>query len=233
MKEKSIAIITARGGSKRIPRKNIRDFCGKPIISYSINAAIESNLFSEVMVSTDDEEIKAIALEYGANVPFLRSNNTSNDYAMTHEVLLEVLDMYEQEGRSFEYLSCIYPTAPFITVEKLRESMTLLEESGADTVFPIVPFSFPPQRGLVVKDNMVSFKWSENALVRSQDLEEIYHDCGQFYCLNVESFNKNKKIIMEHARPIIVSELEVQDIDNDTDWKIAEIKYEIMKNYRR
>ena len=118
MKKRCLAVITARGGSKRIPRKNIKDFCGKPIIAYSIEAALESNIFDEVMVSTDDEEIKEIALKYGAKVPFMRSEETSNDMAMTHEVILEVLRVYREAGIEFEYVCCIYPTAPFITKEK-------------------------------------------------------------------------------------------------------------------
>lgn len=229
MKDKSIAIITARGGSKRIPRKNIREFCGSPIISYSIKAAIDSNLFDEVMVSTDDEEIKTIALKYGASVPFMRSSNTANDFANTYEVLLEVLENYSKQGRHFKYLCCIYPTAPFITVSKLNNAMNLLEKSCVDTVFPVVPYSFPPQRGLVIENENVFFKWPENALKRSQDLETLYHDSGQFYCININSFMKSKKIIMDNAKPIIVDEMEVQDIDNENDWKLAEIKYQMMK----
>jgi len=229
MKEKSIAIITARGGSKRIPRKNIKLFCGQPIISYSIRTAIESNLFDEVMVSTDDEEIKEIALKHGAKVPFLRNDDTSNDFAMTHEVLLEVIDMYSRQGRYFQYLCCIYPTAPFITVDKLKTGMKILEDGNVATVFPIVPFSFPPQRGVIIREGNMSFKWPENAFKRSQDLETIYHDSGQFYCLNIERFMKKRKIVMDTVRPIIVNELEVQDIDNEIDWKLAELKYKMMK----
>jgi len=182
VRNKSIAIITARGGSKRIPRKNIKEFCGKPIIQYSIEAALASNMFNEVMVSTDDEEIKDIALKFGASVPFMRKKNTSNDMAMTYEVLLEVLGEYKKSGQEFEYMCCIYPTAPFITEKKIKDSMNKLIQTNADTVIPIVPFSFPPQRGFIINnENVVNFKWPENSLVRSQDLEKMYHDCGQFY----------------------------------------------------
>lgn len=229
---KNIAIITARGGSKRIPRKNIKAFCGKPIIAYSIEAALKSGVFDEVMVSTDDQEIKNIAIAYGAKVPFLRSEKTSNDMAMTYEVLLEVLDEYEKRGLKFEQLCCIYPTAPFITAEKLKLGMTQLENEEADTVIPIVAFSFPPQRGFIINDNNVTFKYPENALKRSQDLEPMYHDCGQFYCLNIEKFKESKKIISDNTKPLFMNELEVQDIDNESDWEIAELKYNILNKNR-
>lgn len=229
---KNIAIITARGGSKRIPRKNIKAFCGKPIIAYSIEAALKSGVFDEVMVSTDDQEIKNIAITYGAKVPFLRSEKTSNDMAMTYEVLLEVLDEYEKRGLKFEQLCCIYPTAPFITAEKLKLGMTQLENEEADTVIPIVAFSFPPQRGFIINDNNVTFKYPENALKRSQDLEPMYHDCGQFYCLNIEKFKESKKIISDNTKPLFLNELEVQDIDNESDWEIAELKYKILNKNR-
>lgn len=228
MGNKSIAIITARGGSKRIPRKNIKEFCGKPIIQYSIEAALASNMFDEVMVSTDDQEIRDIALKCGASVPFMRSEAKSNDMAMTFEVLLEVLEEYKKIGQEFEYMCCIYPTAPFITEKKLKDSMHKLIQTNADTVIPIVPFSFPPQRGFIIENDSVNFKWPENSLVRSQDLEKMYHDCGQFYCINVKKFLKDKNIIMDKTVPIIMSELEVQDIDNFDDWKIAEVKYKLM-----
>lgn len=225
---KNIAIITARGGSKRIPRKNIKDFCGKPIIAYSIEAALKSGVFDEVMVSTDDQEIKDIAITYGAKVPFLRSEKTSNDMAMTYEVLLEVIDEYEKRGLKFEQLCCIYPTAPFITANKLKLGMAQLESEGVETVIPVVAFSFPPQRGFIVNDNSVAFKYPDNALKRSQDLEPMYHDCGQFYCLNIEKFKESKKLIMDKTKPIFMNELEVQDIDNESDWEIAELKYKIL-----
>lgn len=221
----AIAIITARGGSKRIPRKNIRKFCGKPIIAYSIEAAIESHLFERVMVSTDDREIKDIAEEYGAEVPFMRSEKTSDDNAMTYEVLLEVLEEYKKRNIEFKYMCCIYPTAPFISVEHLKQAMVLLQKENLDSVLPMVQFSFPPQRAFVMKDGLLAFKWPENALVRSQDLEPMYHDAGQFYCMKVEQFKKSQKLIMKHTKPIILDDLEVQDIDNESDWKIAEFKY--------
>lgn len=182
----SLAVITARGGSKRIPKKNIKEFCGKPILCYSIQAALDSGCFEEVMVSTDSEEIRRIAIEAGAKVPFLRSEQTSNDYATTAQVLEEVLGEYEKRGRNFDAVCCIYPTAPFVTAAKLQNAMGKLQETGADTVSPVVRFSYPPQRGFVVENGYTVMKWPENRTARSQDLEPMYHDCGQFYCLKVE-----------------------------------------------
>ena len=227
--KKAIAIITARGGSKRIPRKNIKPFCGRPIIEYSISAAKESDVFDEVMVSTDDGEIAEIAKRAGASVPFLRSAKAADDHAPTHEVILEVLAEYERRGMVFEQVCCIYPTAPFLTAGKLRESMQLLQESGADGVIPVVAYSFPPQRCFVIRDGQVAYKWPENRLVRSQDLETYYHDCGQFYLLRTEAFRREKTMVPEKTVPYVIDEMEVQDIDNETDWMLAEAKYEILK----
>ena len=224
----SVAIITARGGSKRIPRKNIKEFCSKPIIAYSIEAALQSGVFDEVMVSTDDEEIKKTALKYGAKVPFMRSEATSNDSAMTNVVLLEVLDEYKKIGKDFNYFCCIYPTAPFLTSNRLKEGMEKLIKENADTVIPIVQFSFPPQRCFVIRDGKVTFLYPENAQVRSQDLEPQYHDTGQFYCLNSLSFLQQKVLIMKDTMPVIIDEMEVQDIDNYSDWEMAEMKYRML-----
>lgn len=221
----SIAVITARGGSKRIPKKNIREFCGKPIIYYSINAALKAGCFDEVMVSTDDEEIMQIALDYGAKVPFLRTKSNSDDFATTTDVLVEVLQEYQKLGISFTYMCCIYPTAPFVTAEKLKTAMQLLCDTDADSVIPVVPFSFPPQRGLFLQGGNAHFQYPEYTLARSQDLEQIYHDCGQYYCANVEHFLNCGKFFTENTKAIVTDEMEVQDIDNLTDWKLAELKY--------
>lgn len=223
----SIAIITARGGSKRIPRKNVKLFCGKPIITYSIEAALQSGLFEEVMVSTEDEEIARIAREAGAQVPFMRSSESAGDYASTDDVLLEVLAAYKERGKDFESFCCLYPTAPFVTAEKLKTAMGLLEK--ADSVMPVVPFSFPPQRCMVLnEEGELRMKWPEHARTRSQDLEPYYHDCGQFYCCRTAPFLEYKTTDLPHMVPIIMSELEVQDIDNPDDWEIAELKYQKM-----
>ncbi len=228
MKEKILAIITARGGSKRIPRKNIKEFCGKPIIAYSIQAALGSGVFDEVMVSTDDGEIARIAGECGATVPFFRSKENSGDMAMTHEVVLEVLHQYEQIGRNFDMVCCIYPTAPFLTAKRLKESVVKLKESQADGVVPVVRYSFPPQRCFVIADGVVQYKWPENRLRRSQDLEPYYHDCGQFYLLRVQPFLKEESMVLARTAPLIMDEMEVQDIDTVEDWKIAEMKYRLL-----
>ena len=222
----SIAIITARGGSKRIPKKNIKEFCGKPIIAYSIEAALNSGAFDEVMVSTDSEEIATIAREYGAVVPFLRSEKTSNDYATTADVLEEVLSTYNNCGKQFDTFACIYPTAPFITGEKLAEAMRLIVD--ADAVISVVRFSFPPQRAVVVRDGNVAFQYPQYERTRSQDLEPIYHDCGQFYICNSALFLEKHTLILPRTKPYILPEEEVQDIDTMSDWEIAEAKYTVL-----
>ena len=227
MNEKAIAIITARGGSKRIPKKNIKEFCGKPIIAYSIEAALKSNLFDEVMVSTDSEEIAEVARKYGAKVPFMRSEKTSDDFATTTDVLIEVLDRYKGMGKNFDYMACIYPTAPFVTEEKLKNGFEILKRENASVVMPIVKFSYPPQRGYICSNNRITMKWKENYTARSQDLEKLYHDAGQIYFYNVDNFLQVKGAIMDNIAPLIVDELEVQDIDDDTDWKLAELKYKM------
>ena len=220
-----IAIITARGGSKRIPRKNIRDFCGKPIIAYSIEAAIKSDVFSEVMVSTDSVEIAEIAKKYGASVPFFRSKKTSTDFATTREVLLEVLSEYKKLGKEFDEMVCIYPTAPFVTSEKLKNALNLLISKHGSLVIPVVRFSYPPQRAYIVNNGKLKFKWEEYRNTRSQDLEPFYHDAGQFYCYHVKDYLDNNGIISNNILPLELCELEVQDIDNEEDWRIAEMKY--------
>lgn len=225
---KTIAIITARGGSKRIPNKNIKLFLGKPIIEYSIETALQSGIFDEVMVSTDDEEIAQISRAAGASIPFYRSSESSGDFATTSDVILEVLKGYELLGHNPEYVCCIYPTAPFLTKEVLHIAMNDLKRLQADTVMPVVKYSFPPQRCVVMKEQKLEAKWPEYTNSRSQDLEPYYHDCGQFYCLNVASFRKEKKIMMEYTVPFIQDEMKVQDIDTEEDWKIAELKYKVL-----
>ena len=225
---KRLAIITARGGSKRIPKKNIKNFCGKPIIAYSIEAALNSKIFDEVMVSTDSEEIANVAQTYGALVPFMRSAKNADDYATTYDVLLEVVKKYKELGTVFDYICCIYPTAPFVTSEKLKTAFNKFVECNADSLIPVVKFSFPPQRGFVIsKENYLEYKWPENKNKRSQDLEPLYHDAGQFYFHKASVFDddntQNSKII-----PFELEETEVQDIDNITDWHLAELKYKFL-----
>lgn len=221
----NLCIITARGGSKRILRKNIKEFLGKPIIAYSIEAAISSSIFDEVMVSTDDEEIKSVALQYGAAVPFMRSAATANDYASTGDVLMEVLEEYEKRGKHFDFFSCIYPTAPFVTAEKLKAAFIKLKESDADALTPVVQFSYPPQRAFVIRDGGLVYEFPEYKKSRSQDLEPIYHDCGQFYFYRTDIF-RGKEKGTGRCLPMIMPEEETQDIDNYSDWKLAELKYQ-------
>lgn len=225
---KAVAIITARGGSKRIPRKNIKPFCGKPIIAYSIDAAKQSGLFDEIMVSTDDEEIAAIAREYGAAVPFLRSEATANDFATTGMVITEVISEYKKLGKTFDVICCIYPTAPFIRAERLVEGMKLIESGECDAITPVVKFSYPPQRGFIVENGFLHYKYPEYALTRSQDLEPMYHDVGQYYFSTAESFERTGSFSPERLGYVVISDDEVQDIDNPEDWATAELKYRML-----
>lgn len=224
MQGKQLAIITARGGSKRIPRKNIKDFCGKPILTYSIEAARAAGVFDEIMVSTDDKEIAEIAQKAGACVPFFRSRETAGDFASTDAVILEVLREYEKKGCFFDAFCCIYPTAPFLTGERLKAAMALLDK--ADSVMPVVPFSYPPQRGLILnQDGFMERQFPEYAAARSQDLPVIYHDCGQFYACRTAPFLREGTTDVERLVPLVLSEMEVQDIDTLEDFAMAEMKY--------
>lgn len=225
---KPVAIITARGGSKRIPKKNIKRFCGKPIIAYSIEAALKSGLFDDVIVSTDSDEIADIAREYGASVPFMRSADNSSDYADTSDVLLEVLDQLRGIGKDYKIMCCIYPTAPFITPNKLKDSFGLMSDTIKNVV-PMVRFSFPPQRGIIIKDGISVPYDFDNIEKRSQDLEPIYHDAGQFYWIDVDEFYRNENFLYNKTVLYEVSEMEVQDIDDFIDWKLAEVKYSLME----
>ncbi len=177
----SVCIITARGGSKRIPRKNVRDFCGKPMLAYSVETAVTSGIFDVVMVSTDDDEIADVARKYGAEVPFMRSEATSNDYATTADVLREILSEYAKRGIEFDRMCCLYPTAPFVQVSELMEASEMIE-AGASSVIPVTSFDFPPLRGFRVgEDGSLEYAFPEYAQTRSQDLPEMVHDCGRFY----------------------------------------------------
>lgn len=226
---KSLAIITARGGSKRIPRKNIKPFLGDPIIAYSIRAALESGVFASVMVSTDDSEIADVARRFGAEVPFFRSPANSDDHSGTAEVLREVLLQYRSLGQEFEHFCCIYPTAPFVTATRLRQAMDLLQARDVDCVLPVVRYGYPVQRSLKIdSDGLTRMKWPENYQARSQDLEPVYHDAGQFYCLKTDALLAQMKLFAERTLPLELSELEVQDIDNEVDWTLAELKYRLV-----
>jgi len=226
---KNIAIIPARGGSKRIPHKNLKDFLGEPIIFYSIEAAKRSDLFDEVMVSTDNIEIAEIGKKLGANIPFMRSAKNADDFATTADVLIEVLKEYKKIGKEFDYICCIYPTAPFVTAQKLQDSFKLIIDKNLDSVVPVVKFSYPIQRAFRINRSFnLEYIWPENINKRSQDLETTYHDAGQFYWIKPNALMLNKSLITSQTLPIVVPEVEVQDIDNEEDWKIAEIKYKIL-----
>ncbi len=222
-----VAIITARGGSKRIPGKNIKAFHGQPIIAYSIKAALVSGVFDEVMVSTDDDQIAEAAQRYGAVIPFRRSSQTSDDHSTTADVLREVILEYKKRQKDFEYACCIYPTAPFVTADKLANAFKRLKTSDADCVLPITKFSFPIWRSFKIEEEKVIYNWPEFALRRSQDLPSAYHDCGQFYFFKTEKFLRSGNLITDDTVGFEVPESEVQDIDNEEDWKIAEIKYDL------
>jgi len=225
---KLFAIIPARGGSKRIPRKNIKLFHGKPIIAYSIEAALKSGLFNDVIVSTDDEEIAEIAIKYGAKVPFYRSKKNSDDFATTFDVLEEVYQYYLKKGEKINTICCIYPCAAFTTKEKLTLSYKLFSENNFDSLLPIIEYSFPIQRALKIEKNNVAYSNPEFALKRSQDLEKRYHDAGQFYWMEAQTVMNKKTVLTENTGFFIISELEVHDIDTILDWKLAELKYKLM-----
>ena len=228
MSGKALAIIPARGGSKRIPRKNIRDFLGRPIISYSIQAALKSNLFDEVMVSTDDDEIAKIAVKYGAKVPFMRSKKNADDHATTMDVIAEVKQKYKMDlGKEFEFICCIYPAAPLIQIKHLKEGLDKLQANKLISVFPVVAFSSPVWRGIEVEDSgKVNMIWPEYLNSRSQDLKKVYHDAGQWYWFKGD-FGKDWSW-PDSTGAVILSDEQVQDIDNESDWKLAEMKYKLL-----
>lgn len=224
---KNLCIIPARGGSKRIPRKNVKPFLGKPMLAYSIEAAFASNLFDEVMVSTDDEEIAEVAKQYGAKVPFMRSKETANDFATTADVLHEVINKYKELGQEFDNFCCIYATAPMIQCKDIISAFNRLQSSDFTIVYPVVQFSYPIWRCLdLAEDGSMKRHWPEFENSRSQDLPKEYHDTGTFY------WYKTKEWLTGNIKVggIEVDETTIQDIDTETDWKIAEMKYKLLHN---
>ncbi len=219
-----VAIITARGGSKRIPRKNIKKFCGEPIIKYSIRAAIESGMFDEVMVSTDDDEIRNVAESYGASCPFKRDSENANDYATTVDVIKEVLFKYKEIGKRFTHYCVIYPTAPFVTADKLKKAFRIMEENHADFLTPVARYEYPVQRCFVIENGVLKKKWPEYQNVRTQDLEPLYYDAGQFYIGDSEKIFTTPYSERNMTAMVLKSE-EVQDIDTLDDWVLAEKKF--------
>ncbi len=223
----NLAIIPARGGSKRIPGKNIKNFLGKPIIAYSIETALESKLFSDVMVSTDSDEIASVAKNYKAAVPFLRSEHTSNDSAGLEHVLEEVINKYADQNRHFEYACIILATAPFLTPKRLQQGFEILNESGCPCVVSVSRFAYPVQRSLRIKNNRLEMIWPQYYDSRSQDLESAYHDAGQFYWLRLSEIESIMKDFFKDACAVEIPESETQDIDTFSDWEAAEFKYKL------
>ena len=223
---KGLAIIPARGGSKRIPRKNIRPFLGQPIMAYSIIAALESKLFSEVMVSTEDEEMAEVAVAYGASFPFRRSEKNADDYATTLDVIREVLDQYADKGQNFDAVCCIYATAPFVSSQLLQDSYERFVAGGFDSLFPVLRYDFPIQRAMRRDaQGRVSMLQPAHLTTRSQDLEPTYHDCGMFYWLKPDVVLPKNKLWTNNSGSIVLSSMEAHDIDTVEDWAMAELKY--------
>lgn len=222
-----LAVIPARGGSKRIPRKNIRLFCGKPIIGYSIAAARESGLFDLVLVSTDDAEIAAVARELGAWVPFVRPAQLSDDHTGTNAVVRHALRWLQAEGEKVRYACCIYATAPFVQPHYLREGYQKLTGLGKSFAFSVTSFAFPIQRALRLDPGGGVSAFSPELIgSRSQDLEEAYHDAGQFYWGTSRAFLKEEVLFSGNSVPVILPRHLVQDIDTLEDWTRAELMYQ-------
>lgn len=225
---KRLAIIPARGGSKRIPRKNIKPFLGKPIIAYSIEAALKSSLFDEVMVSTDDEEIAEIARSFGAKVPLLRSPENADDFATTFDVLQEVNDYYASIGRSFDECCCIYATAPFVTSELLQSAHLKFAQGKYDSLFPVLHFSFPIQRAISLSEGAkMTMFYPEHLTTRSQDLTPAYHDCGMFYWYLPITCLPQGKLWTDNTGCMVIDQMDAHDIDTMTDWEVAEFKFRL------
>ncbi|WP_025647163.1 MULTISPECIES: pseudaminic acid cytidylyltransferase [unclassified Psychrobacter] len=225
-----VAIIPARGGSKRIPRKNIKEFCGKPMISYSIEAAIESGCFDRVIVSTDDTEIAEVAQAYNAEVPFIRPEELSNDHAGTIPVIQHAVNCLIEQGRTPEFVCCLYATAPFITPEAIKQGLQQLEDTNAAYAFSATSYAFPIQRAFKIKSSLgVEMFEPQQFNTRSQDLEEAYHDAGQFYWGTKEAWLIEKIIFGSESTPVILPRHRVQDIDTPEDWQRAELLFKAMQ----
>lgn len=221
-----VAIIPARGGSKRIPGKNIKLFCGKPIIAYSIAAAQESGLFDKVICSTDSDEIADVAKRYGADVPFRRPGNLADDHSGTDEVLIHSLRWLEAHGGAANYACCIYATAPFVQAEYLRSGLDLLRARQATTAFSVASYPYPIYRALKTNQSgRVELVWPENYLKRSQDFPEVFHDAGQFYWMDVSKYLECGRLFNEDAVPLHIPRHLVQDIDTLEDWRTAELMF--------
>ena len=225
-----LCIIPARGGSKRIPRKNIKEFLGQPVIAYSIKAAIDSQCFDKVIVSTDDAEIAEVAKSFGASVPFMRPDELADDYASTIPVVKHAIEWFDDQGQSPSEVCCLYATAPFVRASTIRKAYEQMQSTQADYCFTATSFAFPIQRAIkVTAENRVEMFYSEHFETRSQDLERSYHDAGQFYWGKAEAFKQQKPLFSKSATPYILPRYLVQDIDTLEDWKKAELMYKTIK----
>jgi len=225
-----LCVIPARGGSKRIPKKNIRNFCGKPIIAYTIEAALASACFDKVIVSTDDEEIASIAKEYGAETPFLRPEELSDDYTGTNEVIKHAIEWYQNNNENISFVCCIYATAPFVESKYIKEGYEKLVSSNKSFAFTVTSFPFPIQRAIRINSsNEVEAIWPENILKRSQDLEDAYHDAGQFYWGRSDAFINDEVIFSTASVAVLLPRHLVQDIDTLEDWHRAELMYKSLQ----
>lgn len=225
-KGSTVAIIPARGGSKRIPKKNVRPFAGKPMISYPIRAALDAGIFDRILVSTDSDEIAAVAAAHGAEVPFRRPATLSEDHTGTAPVLVHALEWLVAEGRPAARACCIYATAPFVRASDLVMGLDILKSTNATTAFSVTSFAFSIFRALKVTDEgTLAMFWPEHRLTRSQDLPEAYHDAGQFYWMDVPRFLAEPNLYSSDAHPVILPRHLVQDIDTPEDWVMAEHMY--------
>ena len=224
-----LCIIPARGGSKRIPRKNIKSFNGKPMIAHSIDAALKSGCFDKVIVSTDDQEIADIAIEYGAEVPFLRPEELANDHAGTLPVIEQAIEWFDENDTAPDEICCLYATAPFVQAETLKKAYQQLQNTKADYCFTVTSFPFSIQRAIkITQENRIEMFQAEYFNTRSQDLEEAYHDAGQFYWGKASAFKKMEPLFSNKASPYILPRHLVQDIDTPEDWLRAELMYEVL-----
>jgi pseudaminic acid cytidylyltransferase len=221
----NIAIIPARGGSKRIPRKNIKFFLGKPIIAYSIQTALDSKLFDKVIVSTDDKEIARVSKEYGAEVPFFRPKELSDDFTGTNDVVKHTINWLVGQGIEVNNVCCIYATAPFVKQQYLKEGFEKLQNSDKSFAFSVTSFAFPIQRAVKINNDEISMFYPQHLITRSQDLEGAYHDAGQFYWGKAQAFLDDEVIFSEKSIPVVLPRYLVQDIDTLEDWHRAELMY--------
>jgi N-acylneuraminate cytidylyltransferase len=227
-----LAIITARGGSKRIPKKNIKDFFGRPMLSYAIHACQESGIFSEIMVSTDDAEIADVAHRYGAQVPFMRSEKTANDFAITYDVLEEVIYNYQGTGKKFHHVCCVYPCVPFLTGITLKDAYNRFIVSDAPALQPVCKYPVPVEWAMEMQGGILVPHDRKAQLIRSQDLTPKYFDVGMFYFIKTPVLLKYKTLIPANTIGYIMNENEIQDIDTIEDWNMAELKYRLLKEQK-